>query len=196
MRPEDRPPRPPKSPRRRADSLGSVPAKRSAEAPRKAFPDNNPFARKVAAAAVAAFLAAATRTAPLAAPEAVEARSAGANASIGADAKLPPPLQRDLEDAVREKITTIVEEKNDVGVPFRRASYSMNFRAQADGTYQTILHVDTATLENMKTERFLILLRKDPAKGDWKVADQTLQDTFQDAYRDVFDDKHFRTFDS
>src|SRR5262245_10684530 len=45
-----------------------------------------------------------------------------------AEEKLPPTLQRDLEDAVRAKISPLVEERNAEGVPFKRASYSRTFR--------------------------------------------------------------------
>src|SRR5262245_50407776 len=97
--------------------------------------------------------------APPTAPPAAASTPAGASAPSGTDpAPLPRLIQQGLEDAVKAKITALVAEKNDLGIPYKRASYSRQFRPREDGSYQTILHVDTATAPQMKTERFLLTL--------------------------------------
>src|SRR5262245_5963790 len=76
-------------------------------------------------------------------------------------APVPPETQRDIEDALKAKVSSLLNDKNDRGVSYKRGTYSKDFRKIDDTTYHATFHVDTADVGSMKTERFLLTLKKD-----------------------------------
>ena len=62
--------------------------------------------------------------------------AASAPADFKADEAIPLQVRRNLEDALKKKVSDLLKEKNDEGISYKRGAYSKNFRKVDDTTYQ------------------------------------------------------------
>jgi len=92
----------------------------------------------------------------------------GGGVPLRADEDVPDNVRVQLEDVLRQRVSKLREEKNEAGIPFRRGTYSKSFKRVDDATFHVTFHQDTASKGRLKTERYLLTLKKDTA-GKWSV---------------------------
>jgi hypothetical protein len=106
--------------------------------------------------------------------------------------ELSPELRTALAAPIQAKVENLRKDKNSDGVPFKRATFSKNFKKVDDQTYTTALHVDTAGDTVLTTERYELTLKPDAAKPKaWTIAEQQLKDTFEGLRRGKGEPKYF-----
>src|SRR5206468_12030883 len=97
----------------------------------------------------------------------------------------------------QEKVSALRGEKNQDGVPYKRATFSRHFKKVDDSTYQVTFHCDTARdNDTLLTEHFLVTLKKDPSSEKWKAASEDLLDSYSNLYRLVSSKAQFQKFAS
>jgi hypothetical protein len=115
-------------------------------------------------------------------------------APVAAD--LPEGLKTELEAAVQAKVGALLDEKNEEGAPYKRATFSRHFKKIDEDTYQTVLNRDTTSKDSMTTDRLLVTIKRDAATQKWKTVSEDLQDTYKNLIRSVPGDEDFYRFDS
>lgn len=111
------------------------------------------------------------------------------------DEEIPEKVRGQLVAALNEKRLGLLEDKDADGRIFKRGAFSRSFRRGDDSTYRTTFLQDTIEGDALKTERFLVTLkRKDDGKG-FEIVDEKLEDTFVGMYRFVLGDEEFYRFD-
>lgn len=95
-----------------------------------------------------------------------------------------PEVRKGIEAALRTKVAAIHQEKNKEGLPYKRANYSRSFKKVDESTYQVGLHVDTAHLEDMLTERYTVTVKR-TSDDTWSVTDLDLEESYTALYRAV-----------
>ncbi len=118
----------------------------------------------------------------------------GDGAPLRADAEGPGDVRTALEDVLKTKVSRLLNEKNEIGASFKRGSYSRNFKKVDEATYQVTFHQDTASKDQLTTERYLLTLKRD-ASGKWAVANEELKDTYDGLYRGFVGDEEWFAFD-
>ena len=103
-------------------------------------------------------------------------------------------LRQDLEIPLKSKASKLAEEKNEEGHSFQRCYYSKMFHKIDENTYQSMFTKDLVVQEKMRTERYLLTLKK--SKKGWEVAQEELQDTYEKLIRVMPGDEKFYRFDS
>jgi len=130
------------------------------------------------------------------APAAAAAPGAAPKEAAPIARDLPEALKKDLEAAFQAKVGALLDEKNEDGVPFKRATFSRQFRKADEDTYQTVMNRDTASKDSMTTDRLLVTVKRDAATQKWKAVSEDLQDTYKNLIRSVPGDDEFYRFDS
>ncbi len=115
-------------------------------------------------------------------------------ALAAAEPPLPEVLQSQLEEVVQAKARALLQLKDADGVSNQRGIWSRKFRKTADGGYDVTFTKQTAYPEKLASERYRVTLKNDAA-GKWAVADEKLEDTFEEVYRDVPGDEQFFRFE-
>ena len=115
------------------------------------------------------------------------------SAGVAQDAAVPDDVRAGIEKALKGKVETLLKEKTPEGANTKRGTYSRSFRKVDDSTYQVTFHVDTASERTMKTERYLLTLKKEGL--EWKIANEELKDTYTDLHRIWLEDSKFARFD-
>ena len=124
------------------------------------------------------------------------AEAAASTPALEADTSMPFELRRDIENALKDRVSDLLKDKNAEGVSYKRGTYSKSFRKVDDTTCKVTFHVDTAEKSKMTTQRFLLTLKQDSQnKEKWKIVSEELQDTYSDVYRPVLNEAAFHRFD-
>lgn len=111
-----------------------------------------------------------------------------------ADEVIPDKVRSELAMLLREKVSSFLKDKNEDGVSYKRGNYSKSFRKVDESTYEGTIHQDTATKDRLKTERYLLTLKKG-ASGKWAIASQDLKDTYEGLHRGVLGDEEWYRFE-
>jgi hypothetical protein len=108
--------------------------------------------------------------------------------------EIPIQLREELEAVVGARAGEIYAEKDASGRRFQRANFSKKFHKVDDDTYRVTFTKDIVTDNRLKTERYLLTLRKSGSK--WVAGDEELQSSYVRMLREVPGDEKFYVFDS
>ena len=120
-------------------------------------------------------------------PSARPAKAAGQASDV------PEEVRNGIDPVLKEKVKKLLDEKDANGQPFKRGSWSKNFRKVDDSTWLVAFHRDTASPDRLRTERFELKLAGDKS-GKWTVASEELKDSYDNLFRRVPGDEQFAKF--
>jgi hypothetical protein len=103
---------------------------------------------------------------------------------------------RALEKVLDIKVAQLLGEKTDAGNSFKRGSYSRSLKKIDELTCKTVFHLDTAIDDTLRTERYLLTLKRDALKEPWSVTEEEKQDTYEGLFRSTPGDEEFFSFES
>ena len=116
--------------------------------------------------------------------------------SLAARPDVSPEIQEALEKVVDARIKELKEEKNEEGLPYKKAFSSKIFRPTEDGGYLTRLSIDTVRGDEMTLNTFALHLAQDDAK-EWKIEKEELVFSKENALeRPALDDAQVFSFDT
>ncbi len=118
---------------------------------------------------------------------------AGLASTPPAESETPLEVRKGIEQALIEKARDLGKEKDEQGKPYKRCNYSHSFRRVDDSTYKVGFHIDTATPENLVTERYVLTLKA--SGGKWSITGEELQDTYKGLFRLLRDDEECFRFE-
>ncbi|HHN74568.1 MAG TPA: hypothetical protein ENK10_05000 [Acidobacteria bacterium] len=113
-----------------------------------------------------------------------------------ADDAVPKEDREHLEQAVKDFIEEIYEQKDEEERHFQKARSSMSFEPIDGGRYQVVAYKDIVEEggRTMRTERYRLTLEKE-SDEQWKISEQVLEDTVTGMSRYMPGDEKFFTFD-
>jgi hypothetical protein len=113
------------------------------------------------------------------------------------DSTVPEEVRKGIEEALKEKVSALLEEKNAEGASYKRGAYSKNYREVGGEIYTVTFHVNTAEEATLVTERFLLTLERDPSDPEkWVIVSEDLKDVYRGLSRPTFEDVGFHRFDT
>lgn len=110
-------------------------------------------------------------------------------------AELTQKEHRQIESALRERVASLAREKNELGIRYRRGTYSTDFHRTSANTVLASFHEDEAGATQLETKRLTLTLSRENATGPWAITDEKVEDRYNEMYRSTPGDEAFFVFD-
>jgi hypothetical protein len=111
------------------------------------------------------------------------------------DDPVPEDVRAGITAALKERVASLLETKNEHGVVTTRANYSKSFQRVDDDTYKVGFHVNKANEAKQVTERYVLTVTR-AGSGKWAISGEELKHTYDGLRRTVPGDEDFHRFSS
>ena len=109
---------------------------------------------------------------------------------------MPNMVREGITSVLRDKVSSLLGEKDKDGNSFKRGTYSQAFKKIDDSHYAVSFNIDTIEptetpeTQQLKTQRFLLTL--EGSGGKWAIAKEELKDTYVGLFRGNYADDVYK----